>query len=487
MSDQKPGIKSIGAYIPRMRLDRATIVNANGWASPALLAHRKGQRAICDWDEDAVTMATDAARACLPNHGAPQPGALYLASTTLPFSDRLNSAIVSEALGFSSRVSTLDLAHGRRAGTSALKLALESAAPGQDVLVAASDHRRTQPGSVQELLYGDAAAAVTVGPGKVIARLLGSATATHDFVDHFRSHPDGWDYAWEERWIRREGYLKQVAPVVQRALEDAGVAAAQIDHFIMPCVYRGVRETICRQAGISAESIQDDFMARCGDSGAAHALLMLAASLGRARPGQVLVVAGFGQGVDVLVLQATDEISARSAPCPVSRQLEDASPESNYTKFLSFNGNIGMHWGARAEVDRKTSLSAAYRNRDFVSMTGGKCSRCRTVQFPRSVVCVNPDCGASRTQKPHRLAEEPGTIQSATSDWLANSLHPPHHYGMVRLESGAKVMLEYTSDTHLTPEVGMPVRLCFRIKAKDEKRGFRSYFWKASIDTREAG
>ena len=36
-----------------------------------------------------------------------------------------------------------------------------------------------------------------------------------DFVDHFRRQLDGFDYEWEERWIRQEGYLKLVAPAVQ--------------------------------------------------------------------------------------------------------------------------------------------------------------------------------------------------------------------------------------------------------------------------------
>ena len=59
------GILSYGAYIPRLRLSRRAIADANGWLNPALKAQGKGERAICNWDEDPVTMAVEAARDAL--------------------------------------------------------------------------------------------------------------------------------------------------------------------------------------------------------------------------------------------------------------------------------------------------------------------------------------------------------------------------------------------------------------------------------------
>ena len=59
------GIISIGAYIPRRRLQRAVIHQANSWFAPNLRGLARGEKAIVNWDEDAVTMAVDAARDCL--------------------------------------------------------------------------------------------------------------------------------------------------------------------------------------------------------------------------------------------------------------------------------------------------------------------------------------------------------------------------------------------------------------------------------------
>jgi len=59
------GIKSFGAYVPRMRLKRAAAAAAHGWAFPALRGLAKGARAFTDWDEDSITMGVEAARDAL--------------------------------------------------------------------------------------------------------------------------------------------------------------------------------------------------------------------------------------------------------------------------------------------------------------------------------------------------------------------------------------------------------------------------------------
>ena len=62
------GILAFGAYVPRLRLARKAVAEANAWFNPALRSLAKGERAICNWDEDSVTMAVEAARDCLAGH-----------------------------------------------------------------------------------------------------------------------------------------------------------------------------------------------------------------------------------------------------------------------------------------------------------------------------------------------------------------------------------------------------------------------------------
>ena len=59
------GITSYGAYIPRLRLDRMAIFQNMGWFAPAVVMVAQGERSMCNWDEDSLTMAVAAARDCL--------------------------------------------------------------------------------------------------------------------------------------------------------------------------------------------------------------------------------------------------------------------------------------------------------------------------------------------------------------------------------------------------------------------------------------
>src|SRR3546814_1274238 len=65
---------------------------------------------------------------------------------------------------------------------------------------------------------------------------------------------------------------------------------------------KGVAAAVAKKAELDA-AFASDLEDGCGYAGAAHAPLMLAAAIEQARPGDRLLVVGFGQGVDVLVLE----------------------------------------------------------------------------------------------------------------------------------------------------------------------------------------
>ena len=77
------GITSFGAYIPRLRLQRSAILAANTWANAGLGANGKGERSMCNWDEDSVTMAVEAARDTLQDSERARIGALMIAGRRL--------------------------------------------------------------------------------------------------------------------------------------------------------------------------------------------------------------------------------------------------------------------------------------------------------------------------------------------------------------------------------------------------------------------
>src|SRR5210317_1215869 len=100
------GITSYGAYISRLRLNRMSIFQSMGWFAPAIMMVAQGERSMCNWDEDSITMAVAAARDCLTGTDKQKLDGLYMASTTMPFADRQNAGVVATALNLKENMIT---------------------------------------------------------------------------------------------------------------------------------------------------------------------------------------------------------------------------------------------------------------------------------------------------------------------------------------------------------------------------------------------
>ncbi|PHQ66769.1 MAG: 3-hydroxy-3-methylglutaryl CoA synthase [Sneathiella sp.] len=477
------GILAYGGYIPQSRLQRSEIAKAHSWFNPGLNGLAKGERSMANWDEDSITMAVEAARDCLIGYDRDAISAVYLASTSFPFEDRQNAGIVADALSLKSNLQTMDFSSSRRAGSAGLSLALQVAQGGGDpILFTTAEKRETRAASPLELTSGDGAAAFLVGQGKVIAKLVGSHTESVDFVDHFRGHGVDYDYTWEERWVRDEGYLKIVPTAISALLEKTGTDPAAITTFCFPVAAKRVAGMIAAKVGIPDASVADNLQANCGETGTAHSMVMLAHALDDAKPGDKILVASFGQGSDALLFEVTEEINNLPPRMGISGSLKRRHAETNYNKFLAFHNLVNLERGIRAETDKKTGLTTLYRNKNMVQrMIGGECSQCGTAQFPKSNMCVNENCGAVGTQEDYPFADRIARVNSFTADRLTYSPDPPAYYGMIQFEEGGRLMSDFTDiapDAEI--EVGMSMRMMFRVKDYDDKRGFRRYFWKAT-------
>ncbi|MFO1215845.1 MAG: 3-oxoacyl-[acyl-carrier-protein] synthase III C-terminal domain-containing protein [Burkholderiaceae bacterium] len=474
------GILSFGAYVPRSRLQRSVVAAANAWFAPGLKGLAKGERAICNWDEDSITMGVEAARDCLAGVDRGTVTQLVLASTTLPFDERQNAGIVANALQLGSALRAMDQAGSQRAGSTALAAALDGGAVGPTLVVAA-DARKAKAGSTQEMHYGDGACAMLVGRGTPLATLLASHSETVDFVHQYRMHDRAHDYAWEERWVRDEGYLKIVPRAVAAVLAKAGVEAGAVTHFCMPGTLSRIGAAVAKRCRLPDESVRDNLGAVCGDTGVAHPLLMLAAALEDAKPGDRILLAAFGEGCDALLFEVTPAIAQASGRRGVKGALAHRREDGNYMRYLSFNGLLDMERGMRAEPDKPTPLTVLYRNRDMVQgLVGGKCRVCGTVQYPRQRYCVNPECNALDSQDDYAFSERSGVLMSYTADALTYSPDPPTYFGMVAFDGGGRMLLDFTEVDAGKIDVGLPVRMVFRIKDQDPLRGFQRYFWKAT-------
>lgn len=474
------GITSYGGYVPRLRMQRAAIAAAHQWMAPSLRGLGKGQRAFCSWDEDSVTMAVEAARDAFAERSRTDVDLLAFSTTRAPFLDLQCASIVAGALGLAPGVQTLDIGNSQRAGVGGLLAQMRAGK--EKTLFIASDHPSGKPASTHEMSYGAGAAAFTLGSEGVIVELLGSASRTNMFVDHFRAVDSKYDYFWEERWIRDEGYAKIVPETVRSALADAAIEPQQVRHFVLASPLRGTGEMVAKRCGVSTEALVDHLDDQCGYAGSAHSCLMLAHVLENAQAGDVIVLVGFGQGCDVAVLRTTDAIQNFKPRRGVSGALADSQSHDAYLRMLSYNDGIELDWGMRAEKLIKTAFTEQYRStHQLAAFTAGKCRACDMLQFPQLSYCVNPDCHAPALQfEPASLFDESAKVLTHTADWLSYHPSPPLYVGFVQFDVGARVLMEIVDVGQAGLDVGTPLRMVFRIKDADKARGYPRYFWKAT-------
>lgn len=474
------GITGFGGYIPRLRMRRDAIAAAHAWMAPSLRALAKGRRAFCSWDEDSVTMGVEAARDAFGTKSRDGIGSVTLASTTPPYADLQNASIVANALALPESARTQDLGTSQRAGVSGLLQALTAGAG--EALYIAADQPKGKPASPQEMTYGAGAAAFTLGADAPVAVLAGSASRNALFADHFRPTGADYDYYWEERWIRDEGYQKLVPATVKAALADAGVGGDAIKHFILASPLKNTAAGLVKRLGLAPETVRDALAADCGYAGTAHGLIELALTLETASAGDVILVVGFGQGVDALVLRVTDAIGGFKPVRGVSGALADGQSHDAYLRMISYSNQINLEWGMRGEKVVKTALTDQYRSLSQLgSFNAGKCGRCGTVQFPQLPTCVNPGCGAPQSEYEQvSLADEPAKMLTYTADWLSYHPAPPLYVGFVQFENGGRLLMEVVEVGEAGLDVGTPLRMVYRKKDLDKDRGYARYFWKAT-------
>ena len=476
------GVSAHDVYIPRARLSKKAIAEANAWFDASLNSLAKGERAICNWDEDVITMAVEAAKNCLASSNASVIKSLYLASTTFPFTDRQNSVVVGEALNLESSIRAMDIGASQRAATSSLVSLLESGTEGDSLLVS-SEHRKSKAGSRSEMLWGDAAAALLLSRKNVIAECVAIETLAVDFVDHYRGEESDFDYDWEERWIRDEGYLKTIPLTVKKLIKKANINVEQIKHFVLPSDQARTPGAVAKNIGITQEAIVDNQMASVGVAGAAQPIVLFSKALEIAEPEEYILLLGFGQGCDALLFKTTDKIAKYKPSMGAEKAIANGREETNYNKFLSFNGLIEKDFGKRGEVDKQTYLSGYNRRKDLLTgFIGGKCRVCGTVQIPREKYCVNPECHALDSQDDYCFSDKFGTVATWTADRLTFDWNPPAYFGMVQFDGGGKIMMDFTEVEEGKIDTGSRVSVHFRVRQFDSVRGFRKYFWKAVVE-----
>lgn len=455
------GIVRYGSYVPYFRLTRAAIGGG------------KGERAVASYDEDAVSMAVEAARDAV--RGGVAVDTLLFATTSAPYAEKLNAATIQAALDLPESIAAVELGNSSRMGLAGLLLGLDLAAAGRSALVCAGDVVIGAPGGARESQGGDAAVAFLTGSdADAVARLLGRASATIEILDVWRLPEDRFAKQWEERFSA-DTMGPAVVDTAARALKAAGVEPASLKSVVLDGTNPRSMAGLPRALGLKPDQLTDALAATVGRGGAAHAGLLLARALDAARPGDRILVVCEADGVDALVIEVTDRIGSAPRGRKVDQWIASKRNDLAYNTYLKWRGILPFEPPRRPDPERPAAPPMRRAERWKMAFVGSRCTKCQTGHLPPQRVCVK--CGAIDQMRDERFADTSCRIATFTLDHLAYSLQPPVVAAIVDYEGGGRFGCELTDVDPNEVAIGNHLEMSFRRLYTGQ--GVHNYFWKA--------
>jgi 3-hydroxy-3-methylglutaryl CoA synthase len=464
MADPKIGLVSVGGYVPRYRLSGQTVAQVWGGGG--------GGRAVANYDEDALTMACEAALNAIGARAVSGIGACFFASTSAPYVEKSSATLLASVVDLGAGVLTADLGGSLRCGTTALRLALDTVRAGSaaEALVAAADMRPVAPGGELEMLVGDGAGAALIGTADVIASFEGAFTASHEFTDFWRN--DGERYVQslpDLTFIKAHGLDKHIPEAIDGLLRKTGRKREDVARLVLYGPDARTHAALVRQLKFPEAAVPGEpVIGRAGNTGAASCLLELASVMEEAKPHDQILVVSYGNGAEALLFEATDAIAGFRPPRPVGGQLAAGRALGHYGKFLRFRRHVDT------EVIRSFSSvpTLVREERQNLRLYGQKCADCGAVNYPQRHLCWQ--CSSSRLTD-HKLSRQ-GKVFTFTKDHLVPNPDPPTVMAAADLEGGGRFYAQVTDCDPAAVGFDMAVELCFR--RIHEGEGYVNYFWK---------
>jgi hydroxymethylglutaryl-CoA synthase len=466
------GIVSYAAYVPFNRLKRSAIGETLG------IKGGKGERAVASYDEDTVTMAVEASRACLKGTDPGAVAALYFATTAPPYVEKLNASTIHAATGLPRSVRSLDLACSVRAGIGALLAAHDTAvasATNAIALAALSDIRIGAPEGTAEQAGGDAAVAYAFGTENVIADVEATYSESLEYLATWRTPDQKFAKSWEERFTLTQAYvpllLNAVKAITMRAnLNPNDIAFAVLDA-------PNPRATAMTAASLKVDPVRivGDMSGTIGWTGTAHAGLMLADALDRAKPDDRILVLSVSDGVDAIVLRVTDAIASFKRSHTVAQLIESKRNDLSYARYLKWRGLLDTEPPRRPDPQRPAGPPSLRDERWKYGFVGSRCTECGTYQLPPQIVCVH--CRAVGKMEEAPFVDRKARIRTFTVDRLAFTPQPPMVVAIVDFDGGGRFQSELTDCEPEKVAIGQELEMTFRRLFTAD--GIHNYFWKA--------
>ncbi len=282
-----------------------------------------------------------------------------------------------------------------------------------------------------------------------------------------------------------EGYSKLVPEAISGLMKKCGLSPKDFAKAVFDPSSDVRRHGKAAAAlGFDPSQLQDPlsvFM-NVGITGCAMAPMMLVSALEEAKPGDKILFAGYGNGVDAFLLEVTDAIEKLGERRGMKSHLESKHMLENYNDYLRWRELVPLEMARRPEKQH-IRLSAIWRERRvLLGLWGVKCRRCGTPQYDNGAMSTSPirvcaKCQAQDDFEDYNFAARKAKVFSFTHDQLAQVADPPASVVLIDFEGGGRAFFDLTDREPDKIEVGTEVEMTFRKMQFD--RGITNYFWKA--------
>lgn len=301
------GLCGVGVYLPGYRIGVETLAKA--WKTPIA---SEASKSVANDDEDATTMAVEAARAAVGDADVPPDrlDTVWVGSESKPYAVSTISATVAEAIGATPWVGAADLEFACRGPVEGLKALATQYVDGREsyCLLVATDVAQGRPGDELERTAAAGAVAFVLGPTKKASVLLSdTVTRVTDTPDFYRR--DGSAFPTHTyRFTGQPAYFDHVLESIREFFRRHDVGPKDFRFIVLHQPTSRFARKAASAAGFTSRQVEPVMLAeRIGNPYAANTLLALAYALDQIESGDQVLVAcyGSGAGADCFAITAT--------------------------------------------------------------------------------------------------------------------------------------------------------------------------------------
>lgn len=309
---------SYGAYLP---LSRIRVADIAGIWKKDVAEITKGlgilEKAVPDIDEDAVTIAVEAASRCFASQGKSgvkpsETQVLLVGSESHPYAVNPTSTTVGELLGIGNDYLAADLEFACKAATAGIEFVaglVESKHLNYGLVIGA-DTAQSRPHDILEYASAAAGVSLLLGKGKGVANLLEYASYSSDTPDFWRR--DGMQYpSHSGRFTGEPAYFNHVMAAGKILFEKIKLPPAKIDYCVFHMPNGKFPRDVARRLGFTPAQLAPSLTVdEIGNPYSASSLLGLAAVLDQAKPNQTIFMVSYGSGAgsDAFLWKTTENI-----------------------------------------------------------------------------------------------------------------------------------------------------------------------------------